>query len=143
MIHRSMSKAALQTQTSILEVAPSVATTIQAARRIELQSLTAPAIIALAAVMRLTLISGFRFHPDEALYATWARLVATGQDVWLAQRVVDKPPLFIYLLASLFATLGASEEVARLPSLLSSVAAIGLTFGIGWELYWERRTALL
>src|SRR5438105_8786052 len=93
-----------------------IATTICAVRSVSFQSLAVPAMFALAAVIRLALISGFRFHPDEALYATWARLVATGQDVWLATRVVDKPPLFIYTLAALFSTLGASEEIARLPN---------------------------
>ena len=122
--------------------AAKVATTIRAARRIDIQSLTAPAIIALAAVLRLALISGFRFHPDEALYATWARLVATGQDVWLATRVVDKPPLFIYTLAALFGTLGASEEIARVPNEIASIVSVALTYVIACEVY-DRRVALL
>ncbi|MEP7199623.1 MAG: glycosyltransferase family 39 protein, partial [Chloroflexota bacterium] len=97
----------------------------------------------LAAALRLPLNSGFRFHPDEALYATWARLIATGQDVWLAARIVDKPPLFSYALAALFATVGASEEIARIPSQLASLAAVALVYGIAVELYHDRRLALL
>src|SRR5438034_4637606 len=127
MIQQSVSKALWQRRTSPLVEAAKVATTVRAARRIDFQSLTAPAIIALAAVIRLALISGFRFHPDEVLYATWARLVATGQDVWLAMRVVDKPPLFIYTLAGLFGTLGASEEIARMPNEIASIISVALT----------------
>ncbi len=98
------------------------------------------AVTLLAAVLRLSLISGYRFHPDEALYATWARMIATGQDVWLATRVVDKPPLFIYTLAALFGTLGASEEIARLPNELASIVSVLLTYAIARELY-DRRVA--
>jgi 4-amino-4-deoxy-L-arabinose transferase-like glycosyltransferase len=100
------------------------------------------AIVASGAALRFSLLSGFRFHPDEALYATWARLVATGQDVMLVEHAVDKPPLLIYVLASLFATLGASEEIARLPNELAGAAAILLLYGIAIELYHDRRVGL-
>jgi 4-amino-4-deoxy-L-arabinose transferase-like glycosyltransferase len=99
--------------------------------------------LVLGTVLRLSLLSGFRFHPDEALYATWARLIATGQDRLLAERVVDKPPLFIYVLASLFGTIGASEEIARIPNEVAGVASILLLYGISVELYHDRRVALV
>ncbi len=99
-------------------------------------------ILFLATALRLSVLSGERFHPDEALYATWARLIATGQDVWLKNSVVDKPPLFIYALALLFGTLGASEEIARLPNLIASLCTIVLTYGIARELYREQAVAL-
>src|SRR5437764_1224300 len=85
-------------------------------------------LVVLGTLLRLSLLSGFRLHPDEALYATWARFIATGQDPLLAEHLVDKPPLFIYLLASLFTTLGASEEIARLPNELASAAALVLVY---------------
>ena len=100
-------------------------------------------IVALGAVLRWSLLSGFRFHPDEALYGTWARIIATGQDPMLAGHLVDKPPLFIYILASLFGTLGASEEIARLPNQFAGAVALLLVYGIGLELYHTRRVALL
>jgi len=100
-------------------------------------------IVALGAVLRLSLLSGFRFHPDEALYGTWARFVATGQDPMLVEHLVDKPPLFIYVLASLFGMLGASEEIARLPNQVAGAAALLLVYGIGLELYHTRRVALI
>lgn len=112
------------------------------ARRVQAWLLPA-AIAALGIVLRLSLLSGFRLHPDEALYATWARYIATGQDPLLAEHLVDKPPLFIYLLASLFTTLGASEEIARLPNELAGAVALLLVYGIGLELYRSRRVALL
>ena len=61
----------------------------------------------------------------------------------LAGHLVDKPPLFIYLLASLFGTLGASEEIARLPNQIAGAAALLLIYGIGLELYHSRRVALM
>ena len=123
-------------------VATLVATRVRAERSIALQALAAPAIVALGAAIRLALISGAGFHPDEALYATWARLIATGQDVWLATRVVDKPPLFIYALAALFGTLGASEEIARVPNEAASIISVALTYLIARDVY-DRRVALL
>ncbi len=94
--------------------------------------------LALATGLRLALISGFRFQPDEALYATWARLVATGQDTWLTTRAVDKPPLFIYTLAGLFTTLGASETIARLPNELASAISVALVYLVARGAYGTR-----
>ena len=36
------------------------------------------------------------FHPDEALFAYWSRLIAVGRDPLLVNQVVDKPPLLFY-----------------------------------------------
>ncbi|MBI3733755.1 MAG: glycosyltransferase family 39 protein [Chloroflexi bacterium] len=99
------------------------------------------AVILIGVVLRHSWTGGLRFQPDEALYATWARMVASGQDVWLATRVVDKPPLFIYTLAALFATVGASEEIARIPNLIANLCTIGLTYAIAMELYGDHRVA--
>ena len=96
-------------------------------------------VLGIGALLRVTLISGYRFHPDEALYATWARLIATGKDLWLAQQLVDKPPLNLYILAGLFGTLGASEEIARIPNILFSLASIALLYDIATALYCETR----
>ncbi|MFQ6015361.1 MAG: ArnT family glycosyltransferase [Anaerolineae bacterium] len=84
----------------------------------------------------------FRFHEDEALYSFWALLIASGRDPTLAQTLIDKPPLFIYLLALTFKLLGHSEAVARLPGLLSSLVSIPLLYDLCRQLY-DRSTALL
>jgi hypothetical protein len=100
-------------------------------------------VICAGAILRVMLISGYRFHPDEALYATWARLIASGKDIWLAQQLVDKPPLNLYILAGLFGTLGASEEIARIPNILFSIASIALLYDIAKALYHDQRVALV
>ncbi|MDM8521582.1 glycosyltransferase family 39 protein [Anaerolineales bacterium HSG6] len=76
-----------------------------------------------------------RFHHDEALYATWALQIATGQDFWLAETIIDKPPLFIYLIAGFMWLLGPTETVARLASLLLTGGIVGLTYWWGRRLY--------
>jgi len=87
------------------------------------------------AVLRLAPIGANRFHEDEALYSFWALQVATGRDPILNHSPVDKPPLFIYTLALCFKLFGPSEVVARLPSELSSMASIALTYCLAWQLY--------
>lgn len=60
------------------------------------------ALVVVGAGLRLSLIAGQRFHGDEAIYGYWAQLVASGQDPLLISVPLDKPPLFIYLLAGVF-----------------------------------------
>jgi len=50
-----------------------------------------------AVVLPLNLLTIQRFHHDEALYATWALEIASGENPWLAEIPIDKPPLFLYL----------------------------------------------
>ena len=80
----------------------------------------------LALLLRLAPALENRFHPDEALYGTWAMHVASGRDVLLAQQPVDKPPLAIYAMALSLAVFGRSELAARLPSLAASVFSVVL-----------------
>lgn len=88
-----------------------------------------------ALLLPLNLLSIQRFHHDEALYATWALTIASGQDIWLDDTPIDKPPLFLYLLAGSFKLLGHSETAARLPSLLATALTVGLTFFLGRRLF--------
>ena len=88
-----------------------------------------------ALLLPLNLLSIRRFHHDEALYATWALAISSGQNPWLVEVPVDKPPLFIYTVAGAFWLLGPGEVAARLPSLLATVAMVGLTFALGRRLY--------
>ena len=83
-----------------------------------------------------------RFHPDEALYATFARLIASGRDPMLATIVVDKPPLPFYLTAASMALFGPPEFAARLPFFFASVISIALLYRLGRALY-NRRAGTL
>ena len=98
------------------------------------------AILLLSLALRAAPLSAHRFHEDEALYASWALL--TVEDPALISVPVDKPPLYIYLLAGLFRLLGPSELVARLPNLFASVASVALLYAIGRRAY-DRSTALM
>jgi hypothetical protein len=100
------------------------------------------ALVAVGAGLRLSLIVGQRFHGDEAIYGYWAQLVASGQDPLLISVPLDKPPLFIYLLAGVFRLLGPTEVAARLINQAASVAAVPLTYWLGRRLY-TRQAALM
>ncbi len=110
-----------------------------------------PAILILAAILRLSLLARPGLHPDEALYASWALRIADGSDPALLGVYVDKPPLQLYLLAGLFRLAGTPgghfdfaslERLARLPGLIASLISIGLLHAVAARLY-RRRTALL
>ena len=105
-------------------------------------ALVLAAIAGLGLVLRLSLIAANRFYGDEALYAHWGLLIATGKDILLKTEIVDKPPLFFYTLAVFFKLLGHSETVARLPNIISSIAGIVIVYGIARQLY-GRRVATL
>jgi len=97
--------------------------------------------LVLGALARLVPIATNRFHQDEALYSTWALHIATGRDVLLNGFPVDKPPLFLYILALFFKLFGPSEVVARLPGVLASTASVALVYYLARRLY-DRPTAL-
>ena len=98
--------------------------------------------LCVAGVMaRVAPIAASRFHQDEAIYGYWALQVVTGQDNWLSDYPVDKPPLHIYTLALFMRLFGHSETVARLPGELSSAASIVLIYFLCKHLY-GHRTAL-
>jgi 4-amino-4-deoxy-L-arabinose transferase-like glycosyltransferase len=100
-------------------------------------------VVALAAVLRLSLIAANRFHGDEALYSHWGLLIASGKDVFLRYGViVDKPPVFLYTLALFFKIFGHNETAARLPNILASLGSIVFLYHIALELA-GRRVALL
>lgn len=90
-------------------------------------------LLLVAFALRAAALSGHRFHPDEALYATWA--LTTRTDPALLSVPVDKPPLLIYLLATGNHILGTSEAAFRLPDLLASVIGVALLSRIGWRFY--------
>jgi 4-amino-4-deoxy-L-arabinose transferase-like glycosyltransferase len=97
--------------------------------------LTLAIIFGLGIVLPLPPLVNSPLHPDEALYAYWAKLISSGIDPMLDSVPIDKPPLFIYLVALCFKWLGSADTVARLPSLLAHLIIIGLTFKVGQTLY--------
>ncbi len=90
---------------------------------------------AVALLLPLNLLGLQPLHSDEALYATWARQIASGQDVWLSHTLIDKPPLYLYITAGAMWLLGPTATAARVPSLLASAASVYLTFWLGRRLY--------
>jgi 4-amino-4-deoxy-L-arabinose transferase-like glycosyltransferase len=86
-------------------------------------------LICLAAfALRLGPLFDNRFHPDEALFSTWALKIARGENLLLTGLPVDKPPLLIYLSALSFYVFGQSELAARVPNLLVSVLSVPLLY---------------
>jgi len=100
------------------------------------------ALVAVGATLRLSLITGQRFHGDEAIYGYWARLVASGRDPLLLSVPLDKPPLFIYLLAGVFKLFSPTEVAARLINEVASVTAVILTYRLGRRFYGEPEALL-
>ncbi len=87
-------------------------------------------ILGLAFALRAPLLSGPRFHPDEALFASFARAIAVWRDPLLAAAPVDKPPLLFYLQALCYPFLGPREMAARLPNLFASLVTVALTYKV-------------
>lgn len=100
-------------------------------------------LLVLAAIARILPLTDNRFHPDEALYARWGLLIATGRDPLLTNEPVDKPPLWPYLLAGSFSLFGHSELAARIPALAASLVSVALTYAFARSLWGATGTAVL
>ena len=93
----------------------------------------------------------FRFHglfsntlsADEALFATWVRLIAVWRDPLLLTQAVDKPPLLFYLQALFYPLQGPVEWAARLPNFIASLVCVPLVGVLAWRLYGDGKTAVL
>ena len=124
----------------------------QSARRLILPVL----ILLVAAGLRFAALGQVaRLHPDEALFATFARSAALNGD-WLLPGALDKPPLSIYASAISMALLvdgqaapglpdispRVGEFAMRLPALLASLLVTALSYRLAWRLYGSRRVAL-
>jgi len=90
-----------------------------------------PLICLIAFALRLGPLFDNRFHPDEALFSTWALKIAHGENIWLTGVPVDKPPLLIYLSALSFFVFGQNELAARVPNLMASVVSVVLVWRLG------------
>jgi 4-amino-4-deoxy-L-arabinose transferase-like glycosyltransferase len=106
--------------------------------------LRAGAIAALLAaiLLRALPLMQNRFHPDEALYASFARYAASGDGSLLSRLVVDKPPLSFYLNGLSVLIFGGTEFAVRLPNLFASVVSVALLWALARRLY-DARTGLL
>ena len=78
--------------------------------------------------LRLVMLDRFRFHQDEALYSYWALHFLHDDPQFLTQWI-DKPPLFIWLLAYWFQLFGPSEASARLLNIGISILTIPVVAG--------------
>jgi len=94
--------------------------------------------------LRWGLNGTWRLGPDEALYSTWARRVASGVDVWLANTSgVDKPPLFIYAIAGAMSIYGYTEFATRFPGIVAGTVSVILTYLLADRLYGKTEIAHL
>jgi 4-amino-4-deoxy-L-arabinose transferase-like glycosyltransferase len=101
------------------------------------------AVLCAAIALRVVpMLARYPLHRDEALYGSWARLIASGVDPLLLTAWIDKPPLVIYLLAGSLHLFGASGIALRLPGMIASAASVALTYGLARKAY-GRRAALL
>lgn len=88
-----------------------------------------PALLLIGLGLRLALIARPGLHPDEALYASWALRIADGSDPALLSVYVDKPPLWLYLLAGLFRLAGIRPGVATAPD-FDNLVILGRLAGV-------------
>lgn len=88
-----------------------------------------------AIVLRLPGLFANSFAADEALFATWARHIATWRDPLLQTQLVDKPPLAFYLQALFYPLFGPVEWAARLPNFVALLLLIPLTVRLYRRLY--------
>jgi 4-amino-4-deoxy-L-arabinose transferase-like glycosyltransferase len=92
--------------------------------------------LVLGAALRLVpWLAAYPLHRDEALYGTWARLIAGGQDPLLLTPWVDKPPLVPYLIAGSLKLFGVSALALRLPGMLASLLALLACYGLTRRAY--------
>ncbi|MCS6909128.1 MAG: glycosyltransferase family 39 protein [Anaerolineales bacterium] len=100
-----------------------------------------------ATLLRAGPLRDNRFHPDEALYAYFGRLIASDRDPLLASEVVDKPPLPLYLQALSLSILGgrevaANELAARLPNFFADSVNVALLCALARRLYGPKTATL-
>nr|MBA3871736.1 glycosyltransferase family 39 protein [Anaerolineae bacterium] len=112
-------------------------------------------ILLLGAILRFhALGQNIRFHPDEALFVTFARQAAVQGD-WLLHGSLDKPPLTIYVNALALTAFGitplpngvltldvhAGEFAARVPGVFASILLVAVVYALAKQLYGVNKTA--
>lgn len=101
------------------------------------------AVVLIAFALRLPGVFANTFSADEALFASWARLVAVWRDPLLQTQAVDKPPLLFYTQAIFYPLLGNVTWAARLPSFVAALLLIPLTANWARKLYHDDGVALV
>ena len=110
---------------------------------LSLHRLSLLCLLLLAAALRFGVLShDARFHPDEALYATYARRMARYGDLLLSDAPLDKPPLGLFVNALSFSALGEGEFSARLPAAFFSLINVAVCYALLRRLI-NRRAALI
>ncbi len=114
-------------------------------------------LLLLGAALRIhALGTAGRLHPDEALFATFARRAAVQGD-WLLSGALDKPPLTLYADALSMGAFGVTalpdgvltlevyrgELAARLPGLAASILLLPLVYHLALCLWRDPPTALI
>jgi 4-amino-4-deoxy-L-arabinose transferase-like glycosyltransferase len=109
-------------------------------------------LVALGFLLRASRLASPGLHPDEALYASWALRIANGSDPALLGVYVDKPPLWLAILAGAFRSAGAGgglplttavlEVAGRLPGLAAGVVSLALLAAIARQVH-GRATAMV
>ncbi|MCO5184035.1 MAG: glycosyltransferase family 39 protein [Anaerolineae bacterium] len=100
-------------------------------------------LLIVAFALRLPGVFANTFSADEALFASWARLIAVWRDPLLQTQGVDKPPLLFYTQAIFYPLLGNVTWAARLPDLIASLLLIPLTAQWAQRLYRDTSVALV
>ncbi len=100
-------------------------------------------LVGIAAFFRIQSLFNNHFHADEALFASWARLIAIWRDPLLLTKLVDKPPLLFYLQALFFPLVGPEEWAARLPNYMVSLLLIPLVAILAWHLYRDEVVSIM
>ncbi len=114
-------------------------------------------VILLASGLQFHQLAGdFRFHPDEALFMSFARRAAVQGD-WMLSGPLDKPPLSMYISALSMAAVGTvsddkgvlrldtrkGEFAGRLPNALLAIALVALMMRLAWDFWRNERAARL
>lgn len=72
-----------------------------------------------------------RLHGDEALFASYGRLLVLKGDWNLYEVPIDKPPLTFAMVGGSLALLGESEFAVRVPNAFASIINLALIFRLG------------
>lgn len=81
-------------------------------------------------------------HFDEAVYGLMARQIGPGYWPVFFSGYTGREPLYMYLMAGIFALLGSTDVTLRLTSALIGIATVPALYLLGRELY-GRRAGLL
>lgn len=102
-----------------------------------------PLTVLLAATWALFLLplADHGLREDEALYASWAITMRHGNP-WLSGLPIDKPPLYLWLLAGWQSWAGETAPAMRLLNTSVTLVSVALVYALGCRLA-GRRTGLL